>query len=414
MTFLVEVVAHKGRVYVKLNKSFRSIWLSSATSELGGAFFTFCNSILIYKYTGSATALGLVWLIYYIPSFVMQLFIGPYIDRWSRKYTMIWCQLIRAILAMMLAVTLFSGWFSISLIYMVQVIVGLVMPIFTPANQSILPTIIEKESLGKANASLESVRQVMAVMGPISAGVLVDLITVNWLLIIISIAFLLSTYNLLHIHEVHLKHSVRKPWIEEFKEGLNSYFGQPLIVWLGIFFGFVQFGVGVTIVTTLPYITKVLEQPTVAYGFFMASFPVGYTIGALLSSKLKQLNGLGVLFFALFIGGCTYLSLAYTPWYSLALVTETIAGVVIAIFNIYNITLIQQRIPNQLMGKVTSVRLLIMRLMLPLGILCATISVQFLPIRTMYFIIGTLICITSLFGYGLLKNKVFKEKVDLS
>lgn len=390
---------------MKLNKSFRSIWLSSATSELGGAFFTFCNSILIYKYTGSATALGLVWLIYYIPSFFMQLFIGPYIDRWSRKYTMIWCQLVRAILAMVLAITLFSEWFSVSLIYMVQVLVGLIMPIFTPANQSILPTIVEKEHLEKANASLESVRQVMAVMGPISAGVLVEYIEVNWLLIIISIAFLLSTYNLAQINERHIKREVRKPWIEEFKEGLNSYFENPLIVWLGVFFGFVQFGVGVTIVTTLPYITTVLEQPTVAYGFFMAGFPVGYTIGALLSSKLKRLNGIGVLFSALFIGGCTYLSLAFTPWYPLALVTEAIAGIVIAVFNIYNITLIQKRIPNQLMGKVTSVRLLIMRLMLPLGILFATISVQFIAIRSLYLIIGAIICVTSLTGYTFLKNR---------
>lgn len=141
---------------MKLNNSFRSIWLSSATSELGGAFFTFCNSILIFKHTGSATALGLVWLIYYIPSFFMQLFIGPYIDRWSRKYTMIWCQLIRAILAMLLAITLFSDWFSVSLIYIVQIIVGLIMPIFTPANQSILPTIIEKESLRKAKHLLKA------------------------------------------------------------------------------------------------------------------------------------------------------------------------------------------------------------------------------------------------------------------
>ena len=390
---------------MKLNKSFRSIWLSSATSELGGAFFTFCNSILIYEHTGSATALGLVWLIYYIPSFFMQLFIGPYIDRWSRKYTMIWCQLVRAILAMVLAITLFSDWFSVSLIYIVQVIVGLIMPIFAPANQSILPTIVEKEQLGKANASLESVRQVMAVMGPISAGVLVDFIEVNWLLVIISVAFLLSTYNLLQINERHLKHEVRKPWIQDFKEGLNSYFEQPLIVWLGVFFGFVQFGVGVTIVTTLPYITTVLEQPTVAYGFFMAGFPVGYIIGALLSSKLKRWSGVGVLFSALFIGGCTYLSLAFTPWYSLALVTEAIAGIVIAIFNIYNITLIQQRIPNQLMGKVTSVRLLIMRLMLPLGILFATISVQFIAIRSLYLIIGAIICVTSLTGYAFLKNR---------
>ena len=131
----------------------------------------------------------------------------------------------------------------------------------------------------------------------------------------------------------------------------------------------------------------------------MASFPIGYTIGALLNSKLIKIKGMGILFTALFIGGCTYISLGITPWYFLAVLTECIAGMAIAIFNIYNITLIQRSIPNHLMGKVTSVRLLIMRTMLPLGILFATVTVQFLSIRTLYFVIGSVICITSLVGY---------------
>ncbi|HWI48422.1 MAG TPA: MFS transporter, partial [Rummeliibacillus sp.] len=179
-----------------INRSYKAIWLSSATSELGGAFFTFCNSVLVYKLTGSATMLGFVWLIYYVPSFFMQLFIGPYIDRWSRKRTMIICHLIRALLALTLSVSLFGEFYSIGLLFIVQIIVGIVMPIFTPANQAILPTIVEKEQLGKANATLESIRQVMAIMGPILAGIFVELIEVKWLLLIISFGFLISTYAL--------------------------------------------------------------------------------------------------------------------------------------------------------------------------------------------------------------------------
>lgn len=385
--------------------SFRAIWLSSATSELGGAFFTFCNSILIYNLTGSASALGLVWLIYYVPSFFMQLFIGPYIDRWSRKYTMIICQGIRAILVLLLVILLFSNALSIIVIYIIQIISGLIMPIFTPANQAILPTIIEKDKLAKANASLDSVRQIMAVMGPILAGIFVDLFKIHWILMIVAIAFIFSSITLVFVKEPKINGNERRPWIAEFKEGFQTYISNSLIVWLGVFFGFVQFGVGVTIVTTLPYITTIINQPYSAYGIFMAGFPIGYTIGALLTSKIKIINEIAILFGALFIGGCTYVSLAFTPWYSLALVTECIAGIVIAIFNIYNITLIQQVIPNHLMGKVTSIRLLIMRSMLPTGILIATIGVNFVSIRNLYLMIGLIICMTSTCGFFILKVK---------
>ncbi|MFS0673441.1 MFS transporter [Ornithinibacillus sp. 179-J 7C1 HS] len=385
--------------------SFRSIWLGNATSELGGALFTACISILVYELTGSTTALGSVWLIYYIPSFFMQLFIGPYIDRFSRKWMMIHCQLVRMVLAVLLLLLLSFNSFTISFIFIIQVIVGLIMPIFSPANQAILPTVMEKEKLAKANASLDSTRQVMVIMGPIIAGFFVDYLAVEWVLLIIAVAFALSALLLVFVKENYQKSSVRRPWIKEFREGLASYFEHKLIVWLGVFFGFVQFGVGVTIVTTIPYITSILEQPYSAYGIFMAGFPIGYTIGAIINRQFLNVKGIGILFTALFIGGCTYLALGFTPWYTLAVLTEVIAGMVIAIFNIYNITLIQQAIPNHLMGKVTSVRLLIMRTMLPLGILFATLISPYVSIRTLYFVIGSVICVTAISGYFYLKQR---------
>lgn len=395
------------------NSSFRAIWLSNATSELGGALFTACNSILIYQLTGSATALGSVWLIYYIPSFFMQLFIGPYIDRWSRKRIMIGCQIIRFLLALGLLISLLLDNFTIVFILVIQIIIGLIMPIFSPANQAILPTIMEKEQLSRANASLDSVRQVMVIMGPIVSGVFVDFFALEWVIIIIVLAFAVSTIQLLSIHENYQRSKTRKPWLHEFQEGLNHYGKHRLVVWLGVFFGFVQFGVGVTIVTTIPYITTILDQPYSAYGIFMAGFPIGYLIGAFINQKTGNLRGLGILFATLFIGGCTYLSLGFTPWYTLAVITELIAGIVIALFNIYNITLIQKVIPNDVMGKVTSVRLLIMRTMLPLGILFATISADFIGIRVLYLVIGSVICITAAFGYWYLSRQQLSQTLSL-
>ncbi len=38
------------------------MWIGSAISELGGAFGTLCNSILVYELTGSEMALSSMWL----------------------------------------------------------------------------------------------------------------------------------------------------------------------------------------------------------------------------------------------------------------------------------------------------------------------------------------------------------------
>ena len=393
------------------NKNYQAIWFSHLTSELGGIFFTVCISIIIFDMTNSVTALGSVWLIYYIPSFFMQLFIGPYIDRWSRKYTMMVCQVIRALLALLLFMLIMTDTFTIVLLYIIQICIGLVMPVFSPASQAILPTIVHQDLLQKANASLDTIRQLAAILGPIFAGLLLDFINVQWILVSIAIAFSLSVLTLYMIDEPIAERAARQPWINEFKDGFKQYFSNPLVVTLDIFFGFVQFGVGVTIVTTLPFITTILEQPYVAYGIFMAGFPIGYIIGAMITAKIPFKKSIFVLFLSLFIGGLTYVSLAFTPWFIVAIITECIAGIVIAIFNIFNITLIQQTTPENAMGKVTSIRLLIMRIMLPLGILVATISADWLTIRQMYFGIGSIICISSIIGYMYVQQQ--REKVLL-
>lgn len=49
------------------------MWIGSAISELGGAFGTLCNSILVYELTGSEMALSSMWLLYFIPSLILQL-----------------------------------------------------------------------------------------------------------------------------------------------------------------------------------------------------------------------------------------------------------------------------------------------------------------------------------------------------
>ena len=59
------------------NRSFVSTWIGNGISELGGAFGTFCNSILIYQLTGSTLALGSMWLLYFIPSLIFNFLLVP-------------------------------------------------------------------------------------------------------------------------------------------------------------------------------------------------------------------------------------------------------------------------------------------------------------------------------------------------
>jgi MFS family permease len=380
------------------NRSFISTWMGNGISELGGAFGTFCNSILIYQLTDSTMALGSMWLLYFVPSLILQLFIGPYIDRWSRKWVMVFSQWTRGFIFLFPLMALVSGNMEVWHIYAVQTVVGLVSPFYAPANQAITPTIVREEQLKSANAYIDGTVRLMTLLSPILAGLVIEYIGVSFTLTLVSLLLITSGCTLLFIQEERNQPKERQTWLAEFKEGISFFFAQRIIVWLGIFLAFVQFGVGVTLVTTLPYITQELEGSYADYGYFMAGFTIGYIIGAVLVTKIKYKSRRFLMLGALFIGGLTFLALCFNQSIPLAIMTEIIGGIVMAIFSVHNTTICQREVPNRLMGKVFSVRLLIIRGAMPLGVLIGGILSELLGVRPLYLFIGLLISGLSLAG----------------
>ncbi|MFD5854024.1 MFS transporter [Cytobacillus pseudoceanisediminis] len=394
------------------NRSFVFVWLGNGVSELGGSFGTFCNSILIYQLTNSTMALGSMWLLYFLPSLILQLFIGPFVDRWSRKWIMIFSQWARGLIFLIPLVALLMGNLETWHIYAVQIIVGLITPIYTPANQAITPTIVCKEQLSTANAYIDGTVRLVTFLAPILGGFVVEYIGVIPTLIFVSVVLITSGTLLLLIKETKVTTDVRKTWIEQFIEGISYFFKHPIIVWLGVFLAFVQFGVGVTMVITLPYITEELSGSYSEYGYFMAGFPLGYVVGSILVGKVTYKSRRVVMLGALVVGGLTFISLSINHSIILAILTEIIAGAAMAFFSVQNITIIQQTVPNNLMGKVSSVRLFIIRGAMPLGVFVGSFFAEIWGIRTLYLMIGSIICATALLGIFLPYFKFIDSNID--
>lgn len=394
------------------NRSFFFMWIGSAISELGGAFGTLCNSILVYELTGSKTALSSMWLLYFIPSLILQLISGPYIDKWSRKWIMIFSQWMRASVFLLPLVMLVTNSVEVWHIYVVQIIVGLITPLYTPASQAITPSIVSKEQLQDANAYIDGMNRLMMFLAPVLGGIVIHFIGMKLTLFFVCVCLFISGGLLLFITEKRIKQELRKTWLEEFLHGFTYFFTKPVIVWLGIFLTFVQFGVGVTMVTNLPYIKDELSAGYAEYGYFMAGFPLGYVVGSILVGKVKYRSRRLLMLGGLFVGGLTYISLGLNNSIFIAIVIEVIAGICIAFFNVHNTTICQQTVPSNMIGKVFSVRLFFIRSAMPLGVLLGGILSEMWGVRVLYFIIGSIICVTSLIGILLPYFKFLDEAIE--
>ncbi|MEK4737007.1 MULTISPECIES: MFS transporter [Bacillus] len=394
------------------NRSFFFMWIGSAISELGGAFGTLCNSILVYELTGSKTALSSMWLLYFIPSLILQLISGPYIDKWSRKWIMIFSQWMRASVFLLPLAMLVTSSIEVWHIYVVQIIVGLITPLYTPASQAITPTVVNKEQLQDANAYIDGMTRLMMFVAPVLGGIVIHFIGMKLTLFFVCVCLFISGGLLLFITEKRIKQELRKTWLEEFLHGFTYFFTKPIIVWLGIFLTFVQFGVGVTMVTNLPYIKDELSAGYAEYGYFMAGFPLGYVVGSILVGKVTYKSRRILMLGGLFIGGLTYISLGFNHSIIIAVIIEVIAGICISFFNVHNTTICQQTVPSNMIGKVFSVRLFFIRSAMPLGVLLGGIPSEMWGVRVPYFIIGSIICVTSLIGILLPYFKFLDEAIE--
>jgi MFS family permease len=394
------------------NRSFFFMWIGSAISELGGAFGTLCNSILVYELTGSKTALSSMWLLYFIPSLILQLISGPCIDKWSRKWIMIFSQWIRAVVFLLPLAMLVTSSLEVWHIYAVQIVVGLITPLYTPASQAITPSIVSKEQLQDANAYIDGMTRLMMFLAPVLGGVVIHLIGAEFTLSFVCICLFVSGAFLFYIEERRTTQHIRKTWLEQFLQGFTYFFTKPIIVWLGIFLTFVQFGVGVTMVTNLPYIKDELSAGYAEYGYFMAGFPLGYVIGSALVGKVTYKSRRILMLGGLFIGGITYISLGFNHSIAIAVIIEVIAGICIAFFNVHNTTICQQTVPNNMIGQVFSVRLFFIRSAMPLGVLVGGILSEMWGVRALYVIIGAIICVTSLIGMLLPYFKFLDEAIE--
>src|SRR5690625_7648076 len=100
----------------------------------------------------------------------------------------------------------------------------------------------------------------MTFISPIVAGIVIEYTGVHITLILVCSLLIISGFTLLFIQEERNTIEVGKTWLADFIEGISFFFSKKTIVWLGVFLRSEERRVGVTLVTTLPYITKELRS----------------------------------------------------------------------------------------------------------------------------------------------------------
>ena len=152
------------------NRNFFLLWIGQIISQFGDRLNQMALIALIYaRAPGSSIQLAKTFSFTIIPVFLVGPFASSYVDRWDRRRTMIFCDLLRFALVIFIAlflVRLQSLW----PIYLVIFLSFSASRFFVPAKLAIIPDLVSSEKLLLANSLASTTAMIALVRGVIFAS----------------------------------------------------------------------------------------------------------------------------------------------------------------------------------------------------------------------------------------------------
>lgn len=407
------------------NKNFLRLWLAQIISQFGDRINQMALIGLIASRTPGST-MGLAKLLSFTiaPVFIVGPIAGAFVDRWDRRQTLFFCDILRCLLVLTIPIV-FIYQESMIPIYAVVFLVFCLSRFYVPAKMSIIPDLVEKKSLLVAN-SLVSVTGMLAfVLGCAFGGILVDKIGARGGFIWDAATFFISAilvWSMNYRMDIRLDKkelvtagkeiigNIRKSLWVEIKEGVMYFFSHKQIRFVNGMLFILFSAAGAVYVVIIVFIQDAFQSVTKHLGFLAVSLGAGLFVGALLYGRLgHKISRSLTIFMCLILGGVAMAAFAFVvqhyPQIFVASGLSFLLGLIIGPIFIAANTIIHTVSQDDMRGRVFSSLEIVMHL----GFLIAMFTSAFLSEKLKVSNAHILIAVGYLFAFvglaGLVKYR---------
>jgi len=152
---------------VLANRDFRLIWFAQVASQLADKFLMFALLILTYSISRASIQGAALFLAYTMPSIFLSPIAGVYADRHNKKTLMVWTNLVRAALVLLIPLSRYLPYFH-GVTWHLLVITFLFAAVgqfFAPSEAAAIPSIVGREELMTATSLFTSTVMVTLFVG---------------------------------------------------------------------------------------------------------------------------------------------------------------------------------------------------------------------------------------------------------
>lgn len=156
--------------------AFRLFWLASFSSNAGQWVQSVALGWLALTMTDSPGFVGIVSFMAGSPFLVIAPLGGGLIDRLDRRKLMLACQALALTLALIVAIDVIGGWARPWHLLVFGALNGSLQAILNPTQQSIVPSLVARESLTNAIGLMSVSQNATRIVGPTLAGLVIALV----------------------------------------------------------------------------------------------------------------------------------------------------------------------------------------------------------------------------------------------
>jgi MFS family permease len=382
------------------HRFFRNYWAGLFLSNVGSWMQTVAQGWLVLRLSDSAFVLGLVAFSGSLPSLLLAPIAGVAADRLDRRRILMTTQSIQMACALALAASTGFGFASVPLVAAVAVVNGVANAFTTPSHQSLFLNLVGREDLMNAIALNSMQFNLSRVIGPMVAGFAIAAAGETACFFLNAVSFVAILIPLSALPKLpRAKGSSRGAWID-LRIGLRFAGRDPLLPQLlAITASLAVFGAPAVTLAPL-FAAKLLRVGPEGLGGMLSAIGLGAVAAALALASRGNFagKGRGARLASLAFAG-SLVGFALSPRYAVALMwLALLGGAMTSASSLIN-TLMQERAPDRLRGRVISLYALAWLGLVPLGNLQAgAVAQRFGPAAALYVgaigIAGTLAAVS--------------------
>jgi len=319
--------------------------------------------LAITQLNASAFEMGLLVAAETSPFFFCSLFAGVWVDRHARRSILILTDLLRAGLLLSIPLAVWLGMLRIEQMYVIAFIIGVFGVFFEIAHYAYVPSLVGRENVVEANSKLQISHSAAEAGGPGVAGLLIQLVSAPFALVLDAGSYLVSALFLRRIEAA--EPPIERPAagatssvLQDARDGLRMLLGHPLL--RPIVLASICGSIFINAITALYilYATRDLNISPFVLGLIFTAGGLGAIPGALISAPVARRFGVRpTIICAWIVTQATWLLIPLAAgWLTVPILAfrALLSGVLGTIYNIQQWSLRQLVTPDAMQGRVTA------------------------------------------------------------